>query len=148
MSVRHEMTIPGAAVPQSRPRVTVRGGRARAYHAGPIVEWKETLRGWVSKHAPRTRLAPPISVGIVFEYVRPASQVSKRDGSPLKGWQSIPFPRSRDLDNLAKPVLDVMTECGWWDDDGSVSELLLCKRFGDGDRVIVTVNGLEKGDAA
>lgn len=142
-----ELTIPGAAVPQSRPRVTVRGGHARAYHAGPVVAWKETLRSWLAKHAPGSKFAPPISVGMVFEYVRPASQTSKRNGTPLKGWQPVPFPGSRDLDNLAKPVLDVMTECEWWDDDGGVAELLLAKRYGDADRVLVSVRGNTKRGA-
>ena len=32
-----------------------------------------------------------------------------------------------DVDNMAKLLIDVMTECGYWHDDGQVSQLLLTK---------------------
>ena len=35
--------------------------------------------------------------------------------------------RKPDADNLAKAILDVLTEQGWWRDDGVVSELLVIK---------------------
>jgi Holliday junction resolvase RusA-like endonuclease len=34
-----------------------------------------------------------------------------------------------DLDNLAKPLLDVLTQQGWYEDDRQITDLFVTKRF-------------------
>lgn len=36
-----------------------------------------------------------------------------------------------DLDNLAKPILDVLTQQGWYEDDRQIVDLFITKRFPD-----------------
>jgi Holliday junction resolvase RusA-like endonuclease len=43
----------------------------------------------------------------------------------------IPVAVSPDVDNLAKLTLDVMTDAGFWGDDGQVAILHLSKWWGD-----------------
>lgn len=40
-----------------------------------------------------------------------------------------------DLDNLAKPLMDVLTKQGWYGDDRQIVTLSLTKRFPDADEV-------------
>jgi Holliday junction resolvase RusA-like endonuclease len=34
-----------------------------------------------------------------------------------------------DVDNIAKGILDTMTDCGWWGDDRQITRLDISKRF-------------------
>lgn len=34
-----------------------------------------------------------------------------------------PDKRKRDLDNLLKPLLDALTQCGFWDDDSLINQI-------------------------
>jgi len=36
-----------------------------------------------------------------------------------------------DVDNLAKPILDVLTQQGWYEDDRQITDLFITKRFPD-----------------
>ena len=49
---------------------------------------------------------------------------------PPKTAVGLPRPlRGADADNLAKPVLDVCTKCGYWGDDAQVCRLTVDKRY-------------------
>lgn len=126
--------------------MTVRNGCGRAYEAGRVVAWKKSLHDRLSLARPERMLVPPISVCLVFEYERPADHLSKRTGKPTAKWQPIPYPKSLDVDNLAKPVLDVMTKTGWWDDDGGVSCLCAEKRYSDRNRVLIVAEEISLTD--
>mgnify|MGYP003637015063 FL=1 len=51
----------------------------------------------------------------------------------------MPDKRRRDLDNLLKPLLDVMDECGVYEDDSQISDLRILKSS-YGDKGTVTIN--------
>lgn len=124
-----ELTIPGRAVPQSRPRVTMRGGRAHAYEAGPIVKWKQVVLAHMIEARPDSFLPGPIRLGVCAHYVRPSGQISKKNGEPLKGYKRVPYPNGYDVDNIAKVVMDCGTRAGWWRDDGEVGLLVAEKKY-------------------
>ena len=138
--------VPGQPVPQPRARISTMGGFARAYtpkgHA--IHAYREAVRllattnGW--REGPATG---PVAVEIDCYLERPASHVTKagevRSSAPT-------YPGRSDVDNLAKAVLDAITDAGTlWGDDDQVVELVVRKAYARpqaGGRTIVTVRRL------
>ena len=74
----------------------------------------------------------PLGVEIIFVY--PNLKSSKTEYS-----RKVTRP---DLDNLAKSVLDALTEAGWWKDDSQVCDLRLLKIHGPEASVQVCVRTL------
>jgi Holliday junction resolvase RusA-like endonuclease len=75
-----------------------------------------------------------------------AKALPKYPGPPLESELSVavefvckPIAKSKfttpsgDLDNLAKPLLDVLTQSGWYGDDRQIVYLATTKRFPDAD---------------
>ena len=138
--------VPGQPVPQPRPRVSTRGGFARAYtpkghaiHAyREAIELLARTNGW--RQGPTQG---PVAVEIDCYFDRPASHLTKsvkvRPAAPS-------FPGRVDVDNLAKAVLDAITTAGTiWADDDQVLELVIRKHYARpqaGGRTIVTVRRL------
>ena len=71
-----------------------------------------------------------------------ADLLPKHDDPPLQGELLLtiefvckPIAKSKyttpsgDLDNLAKPLMDVLTKSGWYGDDRQIVNLALTKRF-------------------
>ena len=58
---------------------------------------------------------------------------------------NMPDKRRRDLDNLLKPLLDVMGDCGVYEDDSQISDLRILKSpYGEKGTVTITVMEIEK----
>jgi crossover junction endodeoxyribonuclease RusA len=58
---------------------------------------------------------------------------------------NMPDKRRRDLDNLLKPLLDVMDENNVYEDDSQISDLRIYKSdYGEKGTVTITVRELEK----
>lgn len=82
----------------------------------------------------------PVRVTLTFYFARPKSQ---RNGdvyvSTASRW---------DIDKLARAILDSLTDCACWNDDGQVAELHAYKRYVDGPGeepgVVVMVEELAK----
>ena len=135
--------VPGAPVPQPRPRISTWGGRGRAYvpagqaiHAyRQAIELVAKTAGWASGPA-----VGPVAVEIDAWFPRPASHLTKagtvRPAAP--GW-----PCRADVDNVGKAILDAITDSGaFWQDDDQVVELVIRKSYarpGSPGRTIVTV---------
>jgi Holliday junction resolvase RusA-like endonuclease len=116
-------------LPQPRPRFTVIGGRPRAYQPknAPISRWKDEIRAQLPEV--EEKFIGPVRGQLTFLLPRPKSH--RRASGDLKS-DAPPAPVGRntgDLDNLVKPVLDVMTEAGWWDDDAQVVSLRVTKKY-------------------
>lgn len=138
--------VPGQPVPQPRPRVSTRGGFGRAYtpkgHA--IHAYREAIRlvahsrGWASGPT-----ESPVGVEVDCYFQRPLSHLTKsvqvRKAAPK-------VPPKSDVDNLAKGILDAITDSGaFWRDDDQVVELIVRKAYalpGAEGRTIVTVRRL------
>ena len=135
--------VDGPPVPQPRPRVSTWGGRGRAYtpakHA--INGYREAIvllarsAGWSSGKA-----LGPVSVEVDCYFPRPPSHLTKA-GTVRASAPSWP-PRA-DVDNLAKGILDAITDSGvFWADDDQVVDLQIRKAYsrpGAGGRTIITV---------
>ena len=125
--------------------MSTRGGFARAYTPAkhPIHVYREAIRllatssGWTGGPTDG-----PVAVEIDCYFERPPSHLTKA-GEPRP--KAPRWPRA-DVDNVAKAVLDAITDSGaFWGDDDQVLELAVRKGYarpGGGGRTIVTVRRL------
>lgn len=127
-------TVPGDPVPQPRPRVSTRGGFARAYvpKQHPVHEY----RGAIASAAADAGLTPtgePLNVVIDAVFVRPKSHLRKAGVKP----DAPRLPRP-DVDNLAKAVLDALQDV--IGDDTHVARLVVEKSYGTEARTTVRIS--------
>lgn len=82
----------------------------------------------------------PIELEITFVIPRPARAMRKKDPEGLMRVDVRP-----DEDNYAKSAKDVLTKCGFWTDDGQVSDGIYRKRFHEktgSPRIIIKITQL------
>ena len=118
-------TVPGEPVPQPRPRVSTRGGFARAYvpASHPVHAYRQAV-ALAAKLAGLGTITEPIQVCVVSVFERPKSHMNGR-GVVKATAPRLPRP---DVDNLAKAVLDAL---GDFFDDTLVESLQVSKSYGD-----------------
>ena len=102
---------------QPRPKAFARGGHAGVYDPGTAGEWKAMVAAAGEPLRPPEPLTTPLLVSLEFVMPRP-QKVPRRLGRGRMTHTSKP-----DLDNLAKAVLDALTQAGWWRDDNQVCGL-------------------------
>ena len=126
-------TVPGDPVPHPRPRVSTRGGFARAYVPSkhPVHAYRMAIAA-AAKAAGVQSNQTPIDVCIVAVFARPKSH-STRKGLK-KNAPALPRP---DVDNVAKGVLDALVDV--MGDDTHVRRLVVEKLYGDHAKTIVQV---------
>ena len=105
-------TVGGQPVPQPRPRVSTRGGFARAYVPAkhPIHAYRQAV-ATAAKIACPHPTDDPVSVIVQFTFERPKSHMNK---SGVK--KTAPALPKCDSDNLLKGILDAMNGIVWYDD--------------------------------
>lgn len=120
-----------AGVPQAqpRPRATVRGGHARMYNPGNADAWKATVRkAAASAGLAGRKLGGPIRLCIQFQFQRPAAHFGTgANRERLKTSAPQYHVQRPDADNLAKAVMDALTDAGIWADDDQVYDLRVTK---------------------
>lgn len=116
--------VPGDPTPQPRPRVSTRGGFARAYVPSrhPVHAYRQAV-AIAARVAGMTALADPIRVTVSCVFRRPKSHMTSKG---VKA--SAPRCPRPDCDNLAKAVLDALAE---FFDDSLVTTLVVHKAYGD-----------------
>jgi Holliday junction resolvase RusA-like endonuclease len=126
-----ELVIYGTPVPQPRPRISTRGGFAKAYTPAdhPVVKYRNdivaaalsifTPYGWSKQLNRKVRL----EVLCVFQ--RPKSHY-KSNGQLTSKAPDVPRP---DTDNLVKAVMDALTTAGVYTDDTLVVDVRCRKRY-------------------
>jgi Holliday junction resolvase RusA-like endonuclease len=127
-------TVPGEPVPQPRPRVSTRGGFARAYvpknHA---VHGYRTAVAAAARASGVTSTGEPLNVVIDAVFVRPKSHLRKSGVKP----DAPRLPRP-DVDNIAKAVLDALQDV--IGDDTLVARLVVEKSYGTEARTTVRIS--------
>ena len=134
--------VQGEPVPQPRPRVSTRGGFARAYV--PSVHPVHAYRKAIAMHAKAAGLRETgdmIDVGIVAAFARPKSHKTK--AGLRKGAPALPRP---DVDNIAKAVLDALQDV--IGDDTHVRRLTVEKRYDAEAATLVEVAKVLQNDTA
>lgn len=123
----------GSPKPQPRPRAFARnmgGGKfaARVYDAGTAEGWKSAVAIAAKPHLPSTPLTVPLKVELAFFLERPKSHLTSK--GELKPTAPSHPVNKMDCDNLAKAVLDCLTQIGMWQDDGQIVILTIHKSYG------------------
>ncbi len=126
-----DIFVEGNPKPQSRPRVSVRGGRGFAYNADSkeMQAWKKALDSALAE-IPDRGLDGPMHVELVFRLPRPKAHYRTGKFSHLLKDSAPGDEGSRcDVDNLSKVVLDKITRSGYWIDDNQVVFMSVRKRW-------------------
>jgi Holliday junction resolvase RusA-like endonuclease len=130
-------TVHGVPVAKGRPRLTTRGGFARAYTPAKTQRYEDQIR---CQAAAAMGELPPIEEAVsvvVTAYVAPPKSMSKK--RRLEAADGIVKPLTRpDLDNYAKAALDGCNAIVFRD-DSLVTDLIVRKRFSERPRLTVTV---------
>ena len=122
--------IKGEPHPQGRPRCRKLGNYAQPYEAPKDKKWKTDARKQIISQLsidgqkPVFRSGIPLKVRIVSVFGRPKSDHRKRDPKQLE-WHV----KKKDIDNIAKAVLDAATGV-LWADDAQVSIMICEKHLG------------------
>lgn len=112
--------VPGIPVAKARPRVTMIGGRARAYTPKKSADWEREIQ----KHVRMQPLQGPLIMTIVCHLPIPKSWSKKKHAQAVSG--SV-FPVSKpDVDNYAKSVMDALNGIAYFDDSQVVT--LTCQK--------------------
>lgn len=127
--------VQGEPVPQPRPRVSTRGGFARAYV--PAKHPVHAYRQKIAAEATKAGLEPqsePVEVIVEAVFVRPKSHMTKKGVKPTA--PKLPRP---DVDNIAKAILDSLQDV--MGDDTNVRLLTIEKKYGHSPQTTVTIEG-------
>jgi Holliday junction resolvase RusA-like endonuclease len=126
-------TVPGEPVPQPRPRVSTRGGFARAYV--PARHPVHAYRAAIAEEAAKAGLeetGEPVEVIVDAVFARPKSHLTKKGVKPTA--PALPRP---DVDNVGKAVLDALQDV--MGDDTLVRRLVVEKSYGTEARTTVRI---------
>lgn len=127
--------VPGQPKGQPRPRAFARkmGSKyvARVYDAGTAEGWKSQIAMAAREHTPETPFAGPVEVGLTFLIPRPKSHFrTGKHADKLRPDAPSFCIKKPDADNLAKAILDALTQLGgWWKDDDQVARLSVQKIY-------------------
>ena len=138
----HTFFVAGTPKPQPRPRAFAFQGHARVYDAHTAEGWKSSIADAARPHCPSEATRGPVTVNMEFRFARPKHHFGMgRNEGVLKSSAPEQHLGRPDLDNLAKAVLDAMTELGFWRDDSQVVRMMVTKRYDDrpGVEVIVRI---------
>ncbi len=124
----------GEPVPQPRPRVSTRGGFARAYvpKEHPVHAYRKAIAE-AADEAGLVAQDEPLNVVIDAVFERPKSHLNKAGVKPTA--PRLPRP---DVDNLAKAVLDALQDV--IGDDTLVARLVVEKSYGQEARTTVRIS--------
>lgn len=113
---------------QPRPKAFSRGGHAAVYDPGTAEGWKSQVAIAAKPFLPTEPLACPLSLRLSFFMPRPKAHFRGKD-SILRDTAPGVHTGTPDADNLAKAVMDALTQLGMWRDDGQVAVLTVLKSF-------------------
>lgn len=126
-------TVLAEPVPQPRPRVSTRGGFARAYV--PAKHPVHAYRAAIAEEAAKAGLedtGEPVEVIIDAVFARPKSHMTKKGVKPSA--PQLPRP---DVDNIGKAVLDALQDV--MGDDTNVRKLVVEKSYGTEARTTIRI---------
>jgi Holliday junction resolvase RusA-like endonuclease len=127
-----QLFIPGLPVAQPRAKATIRGKHASVYNPKTADVWKAAIVSAIRPLMGDTLLGPVRCI-LNFTLPRPASHYGTgRNAHLLKPTAPDAHMKKPDADNLAKAVLDALSNAGTWRDDSQVCDLTVTKQYGPG----------------
>lgn len=132
--------VPGAPVAKGRPRLTTRGGFARAYTPAKTRRYEDLLRLAAGDAMNgRQPLEGPLQV-TVAAYVPIPQSTSKRDRAAIDRGELHPTKRP-DIDNFLKTLDGLNGVC--WRDDSQIVQLVGLKSYSERPRLMVMIEPVE-----
>lgn len=139
--------VPGRPKGKDRPRVSYRGGKARAYTPKATKEYEDQVRGAYQEQSHGDPMTGVISVRIIAWYPIPKS-AKKAEKLRMEAGKIVPGTRP-DADNIAKAILDALNGLAFAD-DRQVACLTVEKRYATGDGAVEvwvsTIDSEEEAD--
>jgi Holliday junction resolvase RusA-like endonuclease len=131
------LIIPGVPVAKGRPKITSRGGFARAYTPAKTRHYEDMIRCEAANMmGDKPPLDEPIAMVVTAYVVPPKSMPKQRRLDALEG---IVKPTTRpDADNYAKAALDGCNAI-IFRDDSLVTDLIVRKRYSERPRLTITI---------
>lgn len=117
--------VNGIPRPQPRPRATIRGAHAGVYDPGTANAWRNAVKLAAVAVLPDKPLDGPLSVDLEILLPRPKRLMRKKDPEG-EVWAT---GKLNDVDNLAKAIMDALTNARVWEDDGQVVSLAVRKKY-------------------
>lgn len=119
-----------AGEPKAQPRAKAAriGGFIRIYTPNTAKVWKEAVAAAARKALGKrwAKLEGPLSLNLAFSMPRPQAHYLKAGLRPDAPTHHTKKP---DVDNLAKAVMDALTDCGVWVDDDQIASLSVTKFY-------------------
>lgn len=129
--------VPGIPVAKGRPRVTIRGGRPRAYTPEKTEKYENLVRlAFIEKYGETAPASGPITIEIDAFFPIPKSfSKNKRQRALLGLVQKTTKP---DLDNVQKAILDGLNGVAFAD-DSQIYEIHARKAFSTTPRADIVI---------
>ena len=122
--------VDGEPKAQPRPRAFAFHGHARMYDAGTSNGWKKLVALAAKPYCHKTPLLGPLRVNLHFWFARPKAHYGKRKGQVyIKESAPRSMTSKPDVDNLAKAVMDALTDVDMWGDDAQIIVTEITKRW-------------------
>lgn len=128
-----QLFVIGEPKGQPRPRAFARNGIVRMYDPATAEGWKAAIADeWRRSASAHEKTTQPVCLTLAFYMPRPKSHFTTK--GLLKPSAPKYFAKKPDADNLAKAVMDALTQLGVWQDDDQVVILKVSKQYADGGR--------------
>lgn len=130
--------VKGTPRPKARPRFRRTANFVQTYTPETTVNWEQTIVAQVKQQmAALSAMLPSTYLDGSFPFKgRIGADIRVNSVKPKSAPKSVVFPlkaQPGDVDNLAKSVLDALQLAGVIQDDKTVTDLTVYKRFADGE---------------
>ena len=113
-----QFTIKGEIKTKQRPRATIIGGHARVYSSKDTIMYENYVKSEFQRQCPYYLGTSPIKATIIA-YFLPSAEMIKYAGGDVN---RIACTKNKDLDNIAKTILDALNGLAY-EDDKQIVEL-------------------------
>jgi Holliday junction resolvase RusA-like endonuclease len=137
-----QFTIPGCPVAKGRPKISTRGGHARAYTPAKTRAAEETLAARAIQFRPKEPLACPLI--LTARFIMPIPSSMRRRDREIAAVDALPHTTRPDLDNLIKLLKDALSGA-FFLDDKQIYEVRATKHYGPFPRTEVTIEYAAEG---
>ena len=112
---------------QPRPKAMRRGSFVHIYTPATAKAWKGLVASAAKPFLSAAPIEGPLSLSLSFRFARPKSHFTSK-GALTKSARETHTTKP-DADNLAKAVMDALTDVGLWRDDTQITQLSVEKDY-------------------
>ena len=135
-----EFKVEGRPVPQPRPRVyRTATGKSKAVNSRQSINYKRIVKYAALSEMNRQQLTMtdrPLAMRLTFVFAPPKSYTKKKLEAVNSG--ELRYTKHKDLDNLAKSVMDALNNVVY-KDDSQIVTLCANKEYGEEDCVLIRI---------